>query len=86
MAAANRQLQRLVLEFTEQLKEVAPLAAELITGFREQAARANYLTSDRIDLQLAAKEVCMFMSAPSETSVAAVKCTGRYLLGLKRLV
>ena len=70
----------------EQLVEDKPLPTSEITGFRGQAARANYLAADRIDLQFAAKEVCRYMSAPTETSVAAMKRLGRYLLGHKRLV
>ena len=33
------------------------------------AARSNYLAADRIDLQLAPKEVCRFMSAPNDADV-----------------
>ena len=56
------------------------------TAFRALAARANYLAQDRPDLQLAAKEVCRFMSSPTETSEAALKRMGRYLLGRMRCV
>mgnify|MGYP000400045265 CR=1 FL=1 len=70
----------------EQLVEDKPLPTSEITGFRGQAARANYLAADRIDLQFAAKEVCRYMSAPTETSVATMKRLRRYLLVHKRLV
>ena len=50
--------------------------ASEFTGFRGLAARANCLAADRIELQFGAKEVCRFMSAPLETSVAAMKCMG----------
>ena len=70
----------------EQLKEDVPLPASSFTEFRGQAARSNYLAADRIDLQFGAKEICRFMSSPTETSVAAMKRLGRYLLGHKRLV
>ena len=56
------------------------------TEFRGQAARANDLSADRVDLQFAAKEICRFMSAPAETSVGALKRMGLYLLGHQRLV
>ena len=56
------------------------------TEFGGLAARSNYLAADRIDLQFAAKEVCRFMSAQTETSVAAMKRPGRHLLRHKRLV
>jgi hypothetical protein len=70
----------------DQLVEDASLPTSAYIGFCGQAARANYLAADRIDLQFAAKEVCRYMSAPTETSVAAMKRLGRYLLGHKRLV
>ena len=70
----------------EQLQKDAPVPASGVTEFRALAARSNYLASDRIELQFAAKEVCRFMSSPSETSTAALKRLGRYLLGHKRLV
>ena len=54
--------------------------------FRALVAWANYLAQDCIDLQFAAKEVCRFMSSPTETSEAAMKRMGRYLLGHKRVV
>ena len=70
----------------DQLTEDKVLPTSEFTGFRGLPARANYLAADRIDLQYSATEVCRFMSAPSETSVAAMKRMGRYLLGHQRLV
>ena len=70
----------------EQLKEDKPLSVEGHTEFRGLAARSNYLAQDRIDLQFAAKEVCRFMSSPTETSKEAMKRFGRYLLGHRRMV
>ena len=70
----------------EKLKEDQPLSSDEHTVFRAIAARANYLAQDRIDLQFAAKEVCRFMSAPTDTAQAALKRLGRYLLGHKRVV
>ena len=69
----------------QQLVENKPLPTSNITGFRGQAKRADYLAADQIDIQFAAKEVCTYMSAPPETSVAAMKRFGRYLFGHKRL-
>ena len=68
----------------EQLVEDKPLPD--LTLFRALAARANYLAQDRPDLQFAAKEVCRFMSAPTETSEGALKRLGRYLLGHMRMI
>ena len=56
------------------------------TRFRAVTARCNYLAADRPDCQFAAKEVCRFMSAPTEASYDAVKRLGRYLAGRRRLV
>ena len=63
-----------------------PLPAHLTTAFRGSAARANYLSADRVDCQFAAKEICRWMSAPSEQSWAALKRLCRYLVGLPRMV
>ena len=70
----------------EQLGKDSPIPVGGQTEFRGQAARSNYLSADRVDLQFAAKEVCRFMGAPTETSVGALKRMGRYLLGHQRLV
>jgi hypothetical protein len=56
------------------------------TIFRALAARGNYLAQDRIDVQFAAKEICRFMSSPTESADTALKRLGRYLLGHKRMI
>ncbi len=63
-----------------------PLAPHLHTAFRGAAARANYLAADRIDCQFGAKEVCRWMSKPTEGSWNALRRLCRYLVGLPRLV
>ena len=70
----------------EQLKDDKKLDVEGHTDFRALAARANYLAQDRIDIPFSAKEVCRFMSSPTETSNAAMKRMGRYFIGHKRMV
>ena len=70
----------------DQLKEDKPLSTDAHTAFRALAARANYLAQDRIDVQFSAKEVCRFMSSPTDTADAALKRLGRFLLGHKRVV
>ena len=57
-----------------------------MSHFRGLAARANYLAADRPDTQLAAKEICRWMHAPTELSVAALKKLARFLIGRPRLV
>ena len=70
----------------EHLENDKALSAGDHTTFRALAARANYLAQDRIDLQFSAKEVCRFMSAPTETSKEALRWMRRFLLGHKRVV
>ena len=70
----------------EQYAVDKPLETSQHTMFRALAARANYLSADRPDCQFAAKEVCRWMSSPSELSLAALKRLGRFLLSRPRLV
>ena len=70
----------------EQFVDDKPLSPDMHTHFRAIAARANYLSADRPDCQYAAKEVCRWMLAPTELSMAALKRLGRYLVGRPRLV
>ena len=74
---------RVAFKETEDDKE---LPARLHTAFRGAAARANYLAADRLDCQFSAKEICRWMSRPTESSWAALKRLCRYLVGLPRLV
>ena len=62
-----------------------PLQNGLHTAFRAAAARGNYLAADRIDCQYACKEVCRYMSAPTQLSWKALKRLCRYLSGRPRL-
>ena len=47
----------------EQLETDSPVPVGGHTEFRGQAARSNYLSAGRVDLQFAAKEMSRFMSA-----------------------
>ena len=69
-----------------ELEEDKPLPQQLYTAFRGAAARGNYLAADRIDAQFACKEVCRWMSSPSEHSWKALKRICRFLRGVPRLV
>ena len=69
----------------EQHAEDKLLAPDRHTAFRALAARANYLSADRPECQYAAKEVCRWMSAPTELAWQALKRLGRFLLGKPRL-
>ena len=68
------------------LEEDKPLADRLHTAFRGSAARGNYLAADRCDAQFASKEVCRWMSKPSEHAWQALKRVCRFLAGRPRLV
>ena len=70
----------------KQLKDDKWLGADGHTEFRAFASRANYLAQDRVDIQFPAKEVCRFMSSPTETSKDAMKRMGRYFIGQTKMV
>ena len=70
----------------EQLDEKRPLPQSEHTGFRGHAARGNFLSSDRPDIQYAAKEICRWMANPTDVSLAALKRLVKYLSGRGRLV
>ena len=56
------------------------------TRFRGLAARATYLATDRTDVLYAAKEVCRFMSRPTDLAMGALKRLRRYLRARPRMV
>ena len=62
------------------------LDPELHTAFGATAARANYLSSDRPDIQFAVKEAPGFMSEPSQRDWGLLKRIGRYLITCLRVV
>ena len=47
-------------------KKTAELVGAEATRFRAVAARANYLSADRPDVQYAVKEICRRMAKPVE--------------------
>ena len=59
--------------FKDLTEDDAGLAANLATPFRGAAARGNFLAPDRLDIQFACKEVCRWMSKPSEHAWKALK-------------
>ena len=56
----------------EQLEKDEALPATGITDFRASSARSNYLAADCIDVQLATKEACHFISLTTATAAAAL--------------
>jgi hypothetical protein len=77
-APSVRETSTTILEHSE------PLNSKMKTEFRGLAARANYLSLDRMDIQHATKEACREMSAPTEKSLAKMKHLARYLLNFPR--
>ena len=63
-----------------------PMTAEEAREYRALTARANYLGTDRPDLQFATKEACRRMANPVDRDWARLKRLGRYLVGAPRLV
>ena len=61
----------------EQFEGDAALDVSKCTPYRAVLARANYLASGRPELQLSSKEVCRWMSSPTDLSLAALKRLGR---------
>ena len=57
------------------------LAGAEATRFRTVAARANYLSADRPDIQYSVKEVCRRMAKPVEGDCQKLTRLGRYLKG-----
>ena len=62
------------------------LEKEEATLYRGIAARCNYLSSDRPDIQFSVKEACREMSAPTKGSWAKFVRIAKYLRGHPRLV
>ena len=54
--------------------------------YRGLAARGNYLSLDRMDMQFAAKEACRQMAKPRQSGIARMKRIARYLRKYPRLV
>ena len=70
----------------EQLDGDKGLERGKVSPYRAVAARGNYLSSDRPELQFAAKETCRWMADPMESSLNALKRLGRFVAGHRRLV
>ena len=62
------------------------LSEEQGRRYRAVAARSNYLSMDRMDLQFAAKEACRQMAKPRASGAARMKRISRYLAKYPKLV
>ena len=63
------------------LEDGEELCGQEASMFRAIAARANYLSQDRSDIQFAVKELCKFMSAPTSKDWTSLIRLARYLKG-----
>jgi hypothetical protein len=70
----------------EQVDADEPLPGDKLSPYRAVVARGNYLSSDRPEVQFAAKETCRWMAHPTALSLNALKRLGRFVAGHKRLV
>ena len=68
-----------------QEEDTEMLDASETKRFRSLAATLNYMSSDRSDVQYAAKEVCTKMANPTQGSWKRLKKAGRYLKGVENL-
>ncbi len=60
-------------------KDEEELTGKNIALFRGVAARGNYLSMDRLEMQYAAKETCREMAKPTIRSIRRMKMIGRFL-------
>ena len=60
--------------------------ADYAALYKSVAARLNYLSPDRPDIQFGVKEVCRQMTDPTWRDLARLKRIGRYLIGRPRLI
>ena len=71
---------------SHQAESEADLPERDFTRFGALAARANDLPADRIDVLYAAKEVCRFMSKPTDLAMGELKRLARHLRARPRMV
>ena len=69
-----------------QIDAEQPLPPDKQSEILALAARSNYVSADRVDIQFSSKECCRFVSAPGSLATDALKRLGRYVLKHKRLV
>jgi len=70
----------------EQRKQSRCMNREAASKYRGLAARLNYLSLDRPDLQYAAKVASRYMAEPKEIDWKILKRVARYLIGAPRAV
>jgi hypothetical protein len=73
-------------EHGDDLNDSKLLSQERATRFRSVAARCNYLSSDRPDIQFATKETSRGMANPTEGDWAKLKRLARYIKTVPKIV
>ena len=71
---------------TKEETEEVELEGEQATNYRAIAARCNYLSQDRPDLQFAVKETCREMPKPTMSAWSRLEIIGQYLKAKPRLI
>ena len=68
------------------IDDAKELEGEEATRYRAIAARCNYLSIDRPDLQFSVKELCRDMSRPTDQSWARLRRVGQFIKSRPRVV
>ena len=76
----------LVKEKIEQVEEAEPLSSEDASWYRSVSMRLAYLSQDRPDLQVPAKELAKGLKSPTTAHMMMLKRGARYLRASPRLV
>ena len=76
----------LVKERIEQVEEAEPLSSEDASWYRSVSMRLAYLSQDRPDLQVLAKELAKGLKSPTTAHMMMLKRGARYLRASPRLV
>ena len=67
-------------------EEETELSSSQGADYRGLGARANYLATDRPDIQFSTKEVCRGMAKPTEADKKRLKRLGKFLVGHPRVI
>ena len=68
------------------IDDAKELEGEEATRYRAIAARCNYLSMDRPDLQFSVKELCREMSRPTDQAWARLRRVGQFIKSRPRVV
>ena len=86
LTAKELQLRRLLPSTPEDMPEFELLSGDQLQQYQSLAAKLNYYSLDRPDVQFAVKELMRKLSRPDAEDWGNLKRTTRYLLGAQRAV